>query len=69
MKVNVRRNNVNKASSVLSKMVAADGDLRRYIERSNGYLSKSEKKRREVSTSKSRTRKELAERLEEDSRE
>ncbi len=66
MKIVVRKNNTAKAVSRLSREMTADGDLRRFIERANGYVSKGEKRRRSVSAAKARHRKELVARLEED---
>lgn len=45
MEVKVRKNNVGKALSILNKKLAEDGDLRRYAERQQGYLSKGQRKR------------------------
>lgn len=66
MHVQVRKNNVAKASSLLGKRVTEDGDLRRFIERSQGFVSKGKKRRAQVSKAKIRHRKELLERLEGD---
>ena len=66
MKISVRKNNVAKAVSRLSKEMSADGDLMRYIERSNGYMSKGQKRRRKKSLGIARSRKELMSRIEED---
>lgn len=67
MKVLVRKNNVAKAVTVLSRGVTADGDLKRYIERANGYMSKGQLKRKAKSAAKMRYRRELNDRMEEDS--
>lgn len=66
MKVQVRKNNTQKAMSIMSRGVMEDGDLRRYIERANGYVSKGQKKRKAKSAAIMRHRKELHERLEGD---
>lgn len=66
MHVQVRKNNTSKAMSLLSKRVTEDGDLRRYIERSDGFLSKGKKRRARMAAAKVRLRRELQERLEQD---
>ena len=43
-KVEVRKNNVFKAITILNKRVKEDGDLRRFVERSE-FIPKSERKR------------------------
>ena len=63
MKINVRKNNTNKAMSMLNRGMTADGDLKRYIERANGYMSKGQKLRRAKSAAMMRHRKELQERI------
>lgn len=67
MKITVRKNNVSKAVSRLNKEMSADGDLMRYIERANGYVSKGQQRRRAKGAGIARHRKELQSRLEEDS--
>jgi len=66
MHVQVRKNNTSKAMSLLSKKVTEDGDLRRYIERSDGFLSKGKKRRARMAAARIRLRKELQERLMQD---
>ncbi len=66
MKVQVRKNNTHKAMSILAKAAMEDGDLRRYIERANGYVSKGQKKRKAKSAAIMRHRKELKDRMEVD---
>ncbi len=66
MHVQVRKNNTSKAMSLLSKKVTEDGDLRRFIERSDGFVSKGKKRRARVAAAKIRLRKDLQERLEQD---
>lgn len=66
MKISVRKNNVSKAISRLNKEMSADGDLIRYIERANGYVSKGQQRRRDRGAGIARHRKELLSRLEED---
>lgn len=67
MHVHVRKNNVAKAASLLGKRVTEDGDLRRFIERSQGFVSKGKKRRARISAAKVRSKKELRERIEADS--
>jgi hypothetical protein len=52
--------------SLLSKRVTEDGDLRRYIERSDGFVSKGKKRRARMAAARIRLRKELQERLTQD---
>ena len=66
MHVQVRKNNTSKAMSLLSKRVTEDGDLRRYIERSDGFVSKGKKRRARMAAARVRLRKELQERLTQD---
>jgi len=66
MHVQVRKNNTAKAMSLLSKRVTEDGDLRRFIERSDGFVSKGKKRRARKAAARIRLRKELLERLEHD---
>jgi len=65
MEVQVRKNNVAKAITVLNRKVAEDGDLRRVIERQH-YMSKGEKRRARLARAKARQRKEDQQRREED---
>lgn len=66
MQVQVRKNNTAKAMSLLSKRVTEDGDLRRYIERSDGFVSKGKKRRARMAAARIRLRKDLQERLAQD---
>ena len=66
MHVQVRKNNTAKAMSLLSKRVTEDGDLRRYIERADGFLSKGKKRRARLAAARIRLRKELQERMTQD---
>lgn len=63
MHVQVRKNNTAKAMSLLSKRVTEDGDLRRYIERSDGFVSKGKKRRARMAAARIRLRKDLQDRL------
>lgn len=66
MEIVVRKNNVSKAVSLLNKRMAEDGDLRRYVERAHGFKSQGEIRRAAMAAAKIRARKDLQERLAQD---
>jgi|688.fasta_scaffold377113_1 ribosomal protein S21 len=62
--VNVRKNNVTKAITILNKKIREDGDLKRVVDR-RYFQSKGERRRMEKAASKRRVEKRMLEAQEE----